>query len=62
MAKLLNYIYEMRDEDVILYSGHSFAMIAMMQLIDGMPVYKPPNATILPIIITEIDSVMTSSL
>eukprot|EP01084_Bolivina_argentea_P158964 276872_1 len=62
MAKLLDYFYEKRNENIIMYSGHSFAMLAIMQLIEGMPFYKPPNATILPIIITSQNTYVKSTL
>ena len=52
-AKFLDFVWN-NDGNVAIYSGHCDFIMSLMELIDGMPFYKPRNAAYFPIIITNI--------
>eukprot|EP01084_Bolivina_argentea_P099627 179065_1 len=51
VAKMMDFIWE-TDGNVIIYSGHCDFIMALMEVVVGMPFYKPRNASYFPIIIT----------
>merc|ERR1712129_58538 len=52
-AKFMEFVWN-NEGDVVVYSGHCDFIMSLMELIVGMPFYKPRNAAYFPIIISTI--------